>query len=357
MLLDNFIEGEFSKVREIKNYLVKEVGNDDYAPFYPTEYWLLLYWTQDYDELLESISSFDSLKIASYRKKILPAEDLLFNKLRDKSRESADLLNICIDKASITETDKDFLSMNLAYLLSGDDYPVITQDSLNLLADNFLADYPGNNYEDFTRKYIRYRFRPGNWSFTTEFFSGYSVLTGNLSENFTNNVPVGASFDIYYKKLDLSLRYYIGIGKTSTNIPYSTGIWEDGSQANVLLPEVSLGYVIIDNKKIRITPFAGIGGTSISPPENDLNENPDLKEVALDYSTTYTFGATFDFKFGSSAISFITDNTVENDYWFLRIRYSYIMPQFESKYPGLTGNMHCITIGFGIFGQRMKRDF
>ena len=60
LLLDKFLEGDYSKVKEIKNYLINDVENDDYLVLYPAEYWMILYWTQEYKELLNSIQNLDS---------------------------------------------------------------------------------------------------------------------------------------------------------------------------------------------------------------------------------------------------------------------------------------------------------
>jgi hypothetical protein len=189
-----------------------------------------------------------------------------------------------------------------------------------------------------------------------EFFSGYGILTGNLPKTFKNNVPFGIAFDIYYKHIALYLRDYIGFSKTIRDIPYSTGIWEKGSQVRVFLPEASLGYVIADNKAIMLAPFAGIAGTDIGPTQFDVTKEPDLKEAALKYTMTCSFGLNLDLKLGHSKTPLVSTR-IEQSFWIIRLRYAYCLTQFDKKYPGYNGNLHYLTIGIGGFGRTMKREY
>ena len=50
-----------------------------------------------------------------------------------------------------------------------------------------------------------------------------------------------------------------------------------------------------------------------------------------------------------------TGELVENKktYWFLRLRYAYVMPQFLGN-PG--GNLHTLSLGFGAVFRNLKRE-
>lgn len=228
------------------------------------------------------------------------------------------------------------------------------QDSLNNLADIFLKTYSQSKFEDFTKQYIRYKQVPKKWGMAYEFFSGYSVYTGNLHENYTNNIPIGVAFDICYKNFELYLRNYIGFDKTKKDFDYSLGTWEKDSKTIVFLPEASFGYVTYNDNRFKLSPFAGIGSMNISPPSIDTEETPELEEVSLKFTTTYIIGINFDIKFGPKRTLNYNPKT---SYGFMRIRYGYCMPRFENKYAGITGNMHYITIGFGGMGRGLKREY
>jgi len=353
LLLDKFIEGDLKKVRDIKDYLMK-IEDNDYFAFYPAEYWFVLYWTNDYTELAKDIQNFDSARVASYNTRIYPLNDMLYEKLKEKSFENESQIKKQIQDSELDSETKQILILNLDWLLLENRKDIYAQDSLNEQADKFLETYASSEFEEFTKKYIRYKQVPKDWGMTFEFFSGYSVYTGNLSENYTNNVPVGVAFDICYKNFELYLRDYIGFNKTKKDFDYSLGTWQKGSGTMVFLPEASLGYVAYNDNRFKISPFAGIGSMDISPPTNDTEETPELKEVSLEFTTTYIVGINFDIKFGPKHIPHYSPKT---SYGFMRIRYGYSIPRFEKKYDGMTGNMHYITIGFGGMERGLKREY
>jgi len=366
LLAQKFEEGDYQKVKEIKDFLLAKVKDKNYLVLSPFEYWYILYWTQQYDELLTSMTLQDSVNNYPYRsfppfddlrfdKKIPPPYDLLLEKLQKQSKDSILQLDSFIDNSSLKEETKDFLKLRLQYLASLGDYKPTTRDSLNLSADKFLESYPNSSYNAFIRKHIRYEFVPSKWGFVFEFFSGYGILTGELKNTFTNPVPIGIAFDIYYKKFALFLRDYIGFSKTKTGVPYNTGVWEKDSQVRLYLPEASLGYVIVDNKIAKLTPFAGYAGTAFLPTDNDQEKNSDLKKAGLQFTNTFTAGMNVDIKLGRSKTEMVFYN--EESYWFLRLRYGYNLPQFQKRYNGYDGAMHYITVGIGGFGRAIKRKY
>lgn len=258
-------------------------------------------------------------------------------------------------ESDLTQSEKDFLVMHLFSCLRTKDSKDITQDTLNLLADNYLRKYPNNEHIDITRKYIRYKLVPSNWGFAYEFFSGYGFFSGNLKNHYSDNVPMGIDFDVCYKKFVLYLRDYLGFSNTKHDSNEQGELWPKNSQVQVCLPEASLGYVIHDSKHFRLAPFMGISSTDIAPTEYDLERVPNLKYYELKFSTTYSIGFNMDFKFGKPKMAIITPGPQESN-WFLRIRYGYNFPQFSKSYPGFDGDMQYITIGLGGFGRKIKRN-
>lgn len=353
LLLDKFVEGDLKKVKEIKDYLIK-TEDTDYFAFYPVEYWLILYWTNDYSELAESIQQSDSVKFASYNTRIRPLNDMLYYKLVEKSFSDEAQLKKQIQESDLDAETKKILNMNLDLLLIKNKQTIYAQDSLNEQADEFLETYPQSKFKNYTKTYIRYKLVPKDWGMAVEFFSGYSIFTDKLSESYTNNVPIGVAFDICYKNLELYLRDYIGFNKTKKDMDYSLGTWRKDSRTMVYLPEASLGYVAYNHNRFKIAPFAGIASMSICPPTFETEKTPELEEVSLAFTTTYVLGFNFDIKFGPNNAPKYSPNS---SYAFMRIRYGYSIPRFEKKYDGMTGNMQYITIGFGVMSRGLKREY
>jgi hypothetical protein len=353
LLLIKFLEADYTKVKEIKDYLVK-IENEDYFAFYPIEYWTLLLWTKEYKELSRSILKYDSLKAMSYDNKIAPANDLLSIKLIDKTLEKEEMLKQQIASSELDKETKQFLSLYLNWILLEKRVGQAAQDSLNKQSDEFNGLYMQNKYKPFIRKYIKYKIVPSDWGLTFEFFSGYGLMTGNLSNRYNNNFPFGVAFDLCYKKYELHFRNYIGVTSTKQDRPYSTGIWKKGSRELLYIPEVSLGYAVYNSDKYKFTPFLGIAGTSFSPTTIKLDQTPELEELVLDFTTTYVMGLTFDLKFKQ-----LMNNSrwTQSSYGFMRVRYGFCLPQFQNKYAGLSGTMHYITIGFGGLSRNSKREY
>ena len=348
LLLDKFIEGDMNMVKEIKDYLIESGEDDNYIAFFPQEYWFVLYWTNEYEELSNSIKNLDSTATASYYTRIRPSQDMLSPRLRLKSSENAQEITNQIRNATINAEMADFLLLNFESMINQNES---FQDTLNIQAENFLKTYPETEYKDFVNQYIRFKLVPKNWGASFEFFSGYGMFSEELKNNYTNNIPLGIAFDVCYKKFELYLRNYIGFNKTKKDFEYSTGVYEKHSSTMVYLPEASFGYAVLDNDILKLSPFAGIGGLHICPPLAKTEKTPELDEVSIS-AFTYNFGVNFDIKFGGKEYLF----RPKSSYGFLRIRYGYSIPNFSKKYDDILGGTHYVTIGFGGFSRGLKRE-
>lgn len=353
LLLDEVLNANKTGITELTNYLVG-LEDEHYAAFYPAERWLLDYWVEDYPAVLRAVARYDLAYRNSLVTKNFPAEDYLFPKLREQMRKDRLLFLFRIEQATLTAAEKEFLTLNLNYLLMEYDDPEITQDVLNAASNDYLSKYPASAYETFIREYIRYQVKPSRWGFAFEFFSGYGIFTDDLADHFKNNVPIGVAFDVSYKRWVLFLRDYIGFSHTSHALTFEGGTWLKDAQTRIFLPEATLGYVIRDLERIKVIPFAGIASTSITPTEHDIDKYAEYENVGLDFTTTFCYGINLDLKRGKPQTAIIAHN--ETAYWFIRLRYAYNQPQFTKKYDGYSGNMHYITLGFGGFGRRLKRD-
>jgi hypothetical protein len=123
----------------------------------------------------------------------------------------------------------------------------------------------------------------------------------------------------------------------------------------MFFPEASLGYAVLENDKIKLSPFAGIGLASIGPVPIDIEERPELEVLEVGYSTSYTLGLNLNIKLGWETAPYLTMRE-DKSYWFLRLRYGYTLPQFNN-FPMHGGNVHQLTIGIGGMYRGMKRAF
>jgi hypothetical protein len=353
LLLDRLIESDLALVKDVKDYLTMVMEDDNYIVFYPAEYFLILYWTKEYEELTANLGKYDLYLDKEYGTRIRPPADMLYDKLLELSVKFSDSLKAQINDVE-PEEKRDFLILNLRYLISERHKNDLIQDSLNIYADEFFNKYPDSFYSDYTREYIRYKLIPVDWGLGYEFFSGYGLYTNILRDHYTNNVPFGVAFDIRYRKFELYLRNYIGVNKTRINHGYSLGTFEKGSGTMVYLPEASIGYIFADRSVFKISTFAGIGAMDIGPTYNAIRNIPELEEVTLEFTTTYLAGINLDLKIRARGSP---EYNPRASYSFMRVRYAFSLPRFKNKYGDINGNMHYLTIGFGGLSRGLKRDY
>jgi hypothetical protein len=345
---EELIAGNKQKTKELFLYLVGQEDSMEVFPFYSGEKMLIYYWLGDFDNVLKIINGGDSLLY----NKIKPPADGVANKLIQYARLRRDSIRQSIDKVLIIDLQtKAFLKLKYDDLIIGE-FSDITQDSLNKDADAFLSKYPNSRYENYIRSRIRFVYKLSNWGLGFEFFSGYAILTKDLTHYFSNPIPIGVAFDIQYKNISVSLRDYLGITQTINPVPFPKGVWPKGETSIAFIPEISFGYIVLDNTHFKCAPFVGLAGTDISPNSQDK----EYEGLGLSFTRTYTVGTCFDWKFQTPK------KTANNGYknpgvWMARIRYAYSLPQFDQKYSGFSGNIHNITIGISGFTRPYKRSF
>ncbi|MGK0253726.1 MAG: hypothetical protein ACI9OE_001202 [Mariniflexile sp.] len=204
------------------------------------------------------------------------------------------------------------------------------------------------------------------WGYGINIFFGYGTFNQNLQNNFKNYPLCALSFDFEYKKL-LSLNFGINYGahKTKEDITFKNGIWKKNSKAETDILEVLIGAIILDNKRFKMVPFAGIAYITInarkpSPYAFELNPDHSLhfpeysKPYGLDNSA-YVLGLTLNLKKNRPDISEALphDKVVKYEIYF-KLKYAYYLPKFQSKHPDFEGNIHSLSIGLGGIHKRVK---
>ncbi|MBO4328092.1 MAG: hypothetical protein J5831_01625, partial [Bacteroidales bacterium] len=150
-LLEKFLDRDYDKVKEIKDYLLG-LETEDFLAFIPSEYWHILLWTREYDVLLAEFRQIDSAYITALDKKVMPYRGRLIDQLYRRSMEDEHQLRFYLQEAQLSQEDFDFLSLYLDWdlkpenqrgylhyygsLCLGDCYG---DKEINELADKFLA--------------------------------------------------------------------------------------------------------------------------------------------------------------------------------------------------------------------------
>ena len=213
-LLEKFLDRDYDKVREIKDYLLT-LEDDNYVALEPLELWVVELWTKEYDALVSSLRQVDSAFNARYtryrsrqQEKIFPPLDDLTPKLSLRTREDEHLLRFGLQEANLPPEDDAFLSMFMDWLFVEKHYLVMdtqndaNQTKLNVAATKFLTDYPNSDYEWFVRHLMRKQYSEKDWGFGVGVDFRSALTTGTLANR---GLGVGISFDVLYKRFDLTV--------------------------------------------------------------------------------------------------------------------------------------------------------
>ncbi len=367
LIVENLKKGDLVAVKEVKDYLAGEMFNP-YRVFVPAEYWLLCFWTEDFAELLHEAEDYASG--AELRGDIywgvperfqgspmlgmIVQSDRLSEELGRKSAEAYIPLTVSVDNAELNAEEKEFLKLLLYALLFTPDRvdDEKEMEEVNAKATAFLDNYPDSRYENYTRRYIRYRFRPSNWGMGSELFLGYNQFAGGLSNHFTNRVMGGFAFDVSYKKFTVSTRFNFSGTRPLQEITRKGITWPKGVNGYVMGADLAFHYPVIQSKNVLISPVAGIGGMGIGPSFEQVKEEyPELKEFKELSSFNYLLGLDIKVNAWNREIDLSRYGG-----GYVGLRYTYYIPNLGERHQLQRGNMHTITLTVGGFGYPKKRD-
>ena len=354
-LLENLEKGDLFKVMEIKNELIQEVDNKIHEVFFPSEYSLILYWTEEYADLLAYIKSIaesnDRIRPGSMLE-MLASNDQLYKNISIKSAESYDVIVHFLDEAELTEVDRDFLKLHLYWMLFGPNN-VAEKDALaemNDRADAFLKEHPNSEFEQFVRSDIRFKIALDDWGIGYEIAAGYLGVQGDMAKQFRDGFLLRLSLDGTYKKTVLSLNLNMGGSKTMVDFPFRDTQWPSGSHALMADIDLTIGYRVLEMKRVSFTPFAGFGVINFAAGAEEIEEDKLFEKLNF-AAQNYLAGINCTIDLSSK------NNPYNSGGSFINLRYTFVMPQYNGRKGIESGNMHWLTLGWGMYGRPWKRVF
>lgn len=291
-LLEKFLDRDYEKVKEIKDYLLT-FETEDFKAFKPHELWHILFWTQEYDALETAFRQVDSAYVAEMGKAVVPSGDYISIQIYRRSVEDEHLLRFNLQEANLPAEDFDFLNLYLDWDLKPLNEEHI--EKCNELADQFLAKHPHSDYEWFVRHFLRRVYAPADWGWGLGFDLCSGLSTGVFPRPI---VGVGLSMDVLYKKFDFMLGYEIVYGKTALDLPYTISsvphIYPKGSRSESVVCYANVSYALWEKKRMSLAPFLGAGVVLEGFPDDKI-DGSDLKKQQRAYWTANA-GVCFDLK-------------------------------------------------------------
>lgn len=336
-LLEKFLDRDYDKVREIKDYLL-ELEDDNYVALTPIELWHTLFWTKEFDALTADMRQVDSARLEAFSNKVKPQKDALGEQLYRRCIEDEHLLRFSLEDAQLSPEDFDFLTLFLDWDLKP--YSTENQEQWNEKSDKFLADYPNSDYEWYVRHLIRVKMETEDWVLGFNIGLGSGVFTRDLHEWMKGTMGGCIALEASYKRVRFAA-YFDGVDIKLRENPSEKG---DGS---LIALNLSVGYDLVGTRRISLTPFAAVGVGKVS--SKVLGSIPELVPLTK-WRMNYEVGADFDFRFSGSR----TEGPLP---LFVRLRYWYDMPSMGRIGPELSGGCHCFLVGIGISIAGQKRVY
>lgn len=356
ILLDKFIENnKLATMLEVDRLMMYD--NEDYIALYPIEFWLLSYWLNDYEAILSSnrLIGSEEQTIEKQTVRIPPQRDYLAPKLIEKLTAEKDSLIGRVKSAKVTGEEKAFLLMTLESLLPSAGSEQAAQDTLNSLADQFLAQYPHSEYAEFTRKYIRVKYTASKSGMGYTFFLGKFLFGGNLSSYYTHPTLIGLSLDVINNSWIYQLNLAFGFNKTRADMPVNTVVWPKGAKAIGGYINLSAGRYIIDKRHFSLAPVAGVGIFGLDPSDN-TDKHPEYKGAGIKTNIAGSLGVLGDFKLNTKNSSspyrqYGTSTT------FIRVGYEFIASPLKNNFVDYSGAVHKVTIAIGASAKKAVRSY
>lgn len=363
MLLDSLKAGNIEKVVEVRNYLM--TLSDDLLAFLPSEYFLILYLTGEFELLEEELRIWildDDSKVEGVWQ--IKGEDYILPQLKLFAQKREIEIRQSINDEVYFGMQNEFLQLYLTYLLketySGFDSP--DQQEVNEEASHYLERYPNSEWNSYIRKYIRIVYGPSSWFGGLAIGGGFMGLTQDLKTRYGNTGSF--DFEIYggYKQYGMAMDLLFGITENQIEQTYtfSNGdeiIWRAGESATIFRGTLNFFTYLKITDKFTVVPIAGIGLSSINPSQDEEDRNQDLEVFETGEFETYSIGGALQWRFSRSSGTnnlFFGRNPEENR-WYLQLRYMYSEPRFQRKLTGFAGVYHNLTLSIGGFGRPYRR--
>jgi hypothetical protein len=323
---------------------LKAKEDDHSLTLYPNERWLIDYCLEDYYDILATTLVYDSIYISSVKHKFLPQRDSLNYILVNYVRQYLPVVNAKIDNSSLQQDKTDLLKLILRSCLYNFKNPVIDQVTINAQAEKFIHDNPESRFNSFIKSNILFDIIPSKFGLSFDIALGVGNYTKSFSNYFGQNGFATLGIELSYKRLDFAFRYNGGSSIVQKEFIVDNVIWQEKIHPDVMLPELSLGYNILDLKHFRVIPYGGVSFLKLTPSDKDRELIPDLNDTRIKMPM-YMMGLTFDFKYKLHHFDSYYGSH-NNNFGLIRLRYAFGFP--SDDYNGNLGYMNYLTIGWGI---------
>jgi hypothetical protein len=343
VLLESFKAADTAKARKVLQYMQAKFDWKRWVVLYPEEQLLVSYWLGDYSRVLSYARAVDTG--GEMLEGIEPERDQFYDDMLDLSRKSEGALRMNVRRSSLAPYETDFALLLLSGILGQDRGDPTEREAfqkkMNDAADAYLTSYANSEYNPFVRKHLRLVMLKSVWGYGYGLSIGYLGLPSTLSRYMDDYALLTLCAEGAYKQAYAYIGFDIGMAHGLTQGFEYNGTWEEGLSVMHFSMLLSVGPMLELGSGFVAIPTAGISYMDFSPSETEKEKIDG--DVSMSFAA-WALGASFRIPLGGEeGTSFVTVNA----------GYRRAMTNIEMA----KGGYAFITVGFGLFGRPMERDF
>ncbi len=348
-------------VKEIMNYLIENVEDENHQAFWATERLMLYYWIGDYSKILDLALYLNSEQAEKQSApSFSPSDDLIGEKVSSLIKNEYDLIEKDIKSLKYSKDTEEFLPLFLDRLLVVYDSESLSIDEINETSDLFIKQYPDSPLSKVVKEVVSYRFEPADFQWGMTIGGGAYFTSGNVSE-YIDFYPAffNVSLDAFYKKMYFGL-YLTASGsdvKKDIQIKNKNQVWPAGENLPLALIAPCIGFNALEYKRAKLVPFAGVSFNFAQPSQNAIDDNPDLENLSLGTSVTPLFGFNLDFALNDMKKIKPQHYGEPSNCSYLGLQAMYMPNIFTTQESRLTGGVFMLGLTFKFFFFQLKRIY
>lgn len=354
-ILENFKAKNLNRVKVQRDSLRKVYDADNHLPFFPAEYWLLCFWTNDYnsiltDKFLNDTSMYSSTYV-SY-----PVFDVMGEEVRKITRQNSETIKKEIQSTSLSNTEKSLLEIVLLYSIHRTNEPKDElQIELNDISKKFLETNSSSSAVGMIKKYMIKEYVATKYADEIVLGGGYVIPANNLATYLSDGYSLAIEYRKYIGSMFLAFNGSMYSGEVKDIFQVNSVDMLKGELFNNYLIGMDIGARLIHNKALAFSVHGGAGYDALNITHLTDSAKNTVEQVKINTFTTRC-GVSLDLKFVKQG--YFTEFKRFNDYnhfKFFRIKYEYQIPMFEDKAASLTGALHNVSLSIGFDTQKITK--
>lgn len=326
---------------------LQRIDQSQYLSLYWDERWLLYLWLENYSVLFLEVEQFLGKIEQEELNKLPPTKDSLFTLLDNRLFENQAYLFDQTRKAWLSTEERAFGSLLINFLLRLSLEGQAASEFDEAL-NGFLKNYPKSRFAPFIRARMYNNPQPADWAIGLDILFTNGNWTKGLERSLRPMFGADFALTFWKNRFNNSLRLTVGGQKIARDVDENGYIWAKDDPSTFFALELETGYDIYNKPGIRIYPSLAGGFSTVRPPEDEENPNPDYYGNFKFTGLHWTAALQADIKFN------LGKGNVSSSYHGVRIRLGRRWLYLDEGNPEMTGDLFFFSVGYTLFSRQAR---